>query len=113
MMIAQLLNQWTRSGGDRPVAERYRVRLPVREAAKIEALAELFPGRDREDLVTDLLSAALYELEAAMPYVPGERVVSHDEQGDPIYEDVGLTPRFQALVQEHYDRLAAESDEQA
>jgi hypothetical protein len=36
-----------------------------------------------------------------MPYVPGERVISTDEQGDPIYEDVGPTPRFMQLAREH------------
>ena len=32
-----------------------------------------------------------------MPYVPGKKVISTDEQGDPVYEDVGPTPRFMEL----------------
>ena len=41
-----------------------------------------------------------------MPYVAGKRVISTDEQGDPIYEDVGPTPRFMQLTREHRARLA-------
>jgi len=105
MRIAELLDEWTRSEGDRPTEQSYSIRLPIRDAAKIEALAELYPGQSRETIITDLLRAALYQLEAAMPYVPGDTVVAHDEQGDPIHEDVGLTPRFQALTQKHLETL--------
>ena len=42
-----------------------------------------------------------------MPYVAGKRVISTDEQGDPVYEDVGPTPRFMALAREHRRRLEA------
>ena len=57
-----------------------------------------FPGVRPEQLVTELLGKALKELVAAMPYVAGKRVISTDEQGDPVYEDVGPTPRFMALA---------------
>ena len=60
------------------------------DAARLHALAELFPGRTREQIITDLLGAALQEVAAAMPYVPGKKVISTDEQGDPVYEDAGL-----------------------
>ena len=39
-----------------------------------------------------LLRAGLDEIEAAMPYERGPKVISRDDQGDPVYEDVGLTP---------------------
>jgi hypothetical protein len=29
-----------------------------------------------------------------MPYEPGSKIISRDDQGDPVYEDKGLTPRF-------------------
>jgi hypothetical protein len=56
-------------------------------------------------LIGELLSAALDELQAAMPYVPGERVISEDEMGDPIFEDAGLTPRFMELTRRHMEKL--------
>jgi hypothetical protein len=42
-----------------------------------------------------------------MPYVAGGRVISTDEQGDPVYEDVGPTPRFMALARQHRRALEA------
>ena len=74
------------------------MRLPLDDAARLAALAEMFPGRSSEQLITELLGTALEELAAAMPYVAGTRVISTDEQGDPIYEDMGLTPRFMQLA---------------
>jgi len=64
----------------------------------LHALAELFPGRSIEEIVTDLLHAGLDEIAAAMPYEPGPKVISRDDHGDPVYEDIGLTPRFVALT---------------
>jgi len=43
-----------------------------------------------------------------MPYIAGKKVISSDEQGDPIYEDVGLTPRFVELTRKNRKRLEAE-----
>ena len=56
--------------------------------------------------VRELLGAALDELEASLPYVQGNKVVASDEQGDPLYEDIGLTPRFLALSRRHLQRLS-------
>ena len=66
----------------------------------------MYPGRTREEIITDLLSVALQELQAAMPYVRGDRVISTDEQGDPVYEDAGQTPRFIELSRRHRKQLS-------
>jgi len=79
----------------------YAVRLTVDDAAQLAALAEMFPGRSAEQLISELLTVALKELAAAMPYVAGRRIISTDEQGDPVYEDVGPTPRFMELARLH------------
>ena len=74
------------------------MRLPLEDAARLRALAELFPGQTIEEIVTDLLGASLDEIAAAIPYERGPKVISRDDQGDPVYEDVGLTPRFVELT---------------
>lgn len=48
----------------------------------------------------------LEELEASLPYVKGSKVVAVDEQGDPLYEDIGPTPRFLALSRQYLQRLS-------
>jgi len=81
------------------------VRLPLDDAARLHALAELFPGQAVEEIVTDLLSAGLDEIAAAMPYERGPKVISRDDHGDPLYEDVGLTPRFVELTRKYKKNL--------
>ncbi len=66
---------------------------------------ELFPGITQERVITDLLTAALEQAEAAMPYVPGDKVIREDDFGDPVYEDKGLTPRFLDLVKKYRKQL--------
>jgi hypothetical protein len=85
------------------------MRLSLEDAARLHALCELFPGRTVEELVTDLLHAALEEIVAAMPYEPGPKIISRDDQGDPVYEDVGLTPRFAELTRKLKKTLQAGS----
>lgn len=105
MSFKALLDSWI--GTPNPVLseERYAIRLPVDDAARVAALAELFPGTSPESIVSDLLHAALDEVEAAMPYEAGDKVIREDEFGDPVYEDVGLTPRFLELVRQKRAKL--------
>ncbi len=107
MSFKELLESWRETAAAPRTASTFAVRLPLDEAAQLAALAEMFPGRAPEQLITELLGAALKELAAAMPYVAGKRVISTDEQGDPIYEDVGPTPRFMALTRAHRRSLEA------
>jgi hypothetical protein len=102
----ELLESW-RAGAAAPrTVKSYAVRLPVDDAARLGALADMFPGRTPEQLITELLGVALQEVAAAMPYIPGKKVISTDE-GDPLFEDVGPTPRFMDLTRQHRRKLAA------
>jgi hypothetical protein len=102
-----LLDLWTRETGPTLTAEQYAVRLPLDDAARLQALVTLFPGRTPEEIITDLLHTALDELAAAMPYQPGPKIISRDDHGDPVYEDAGLTPRFVELTRQNKKNLEA------
>ncbi|HWG31576.1 MAG TPA: pilin assembly protein [Steroidobacteraceae bacterium] len=108
MSFIELLASWRETAAEPRTATQYLVRLPLDDAARLSALAEMFPGRTAEQLITDLLGIALAEVGTAMPYVPGKKVISTDEQGDPVYEDVGLTPRFVDLTRRNRKKLEAE-----
>jgi len=108
MSFKNLLESWRETAAQPRTVTEYAVRLPVDDAARLAALAELFPGRSAEQLITDLLGVALQEIETSMPYIAGKKVISSDEQGDPIYEDVGLTPRFVELTRKNRKKLQAE-----
>jgi hypothetical protein len=103
----ELLDSWRQSAAAPRTARAYAVRLPLEDAAQLAALADMFPGRAPEQLISELLTVALKELAAAMPYVAGKRVICTDEQGDPVYEDVGPTPRFLELARTHRRALEA------
>jgi hypothetical protein len=92
-----LLDRWRKEAPAPTTAKEYAVRLDLDDAARLHALAALFPGHAIEGIITDLLHAALDEVAAAMPYEPGPKVISRDDHGDPVYEDVGLSPRFVEL----------------
>lgn len=107
MKFKALLDHWKKQAKPPMAASEYAVRLPLDDAARLHALADLFPGRAIEAIVTDLVHAALDEVAASMPYEPGPKVISRDDQGDPVYEDVGLTPRFIDLSRQYKKSLAA------
>src|ERR1700739_967846 len=80
----ELLESWReRSAVPRP-PDTHAVRLPVDDAARLAALAEMFPGRAPEQLITELLGVALNEIAAAMPYIAGKRELYTDEQSDAV-----------------------------
>lgn len=107
MSFRTLLDNWQQKAPPALSAAEIAVRLSIDDAARLQALADLYPGHSRESIITDLVGVALRELEAAMPYVRGSKVISRDEQGDPIYEDVGPTPRFNELTRKYRKKLAA------
>lgn len=105
MTFKSLLDDWANTENPTRASETYNVHLCVEDAACLHALADLFPGIDHERIITDLLSAAIEQVEAAIPYVPGDKVIREDEFGDPVYEDTGLTPQFLELVKKHRKQL--------
>ncbi len=101
MKIKALSEYWEKQAKATLTAEEYTLRLPIEDAAKIAALAEMYPKRTKTEIISELLSAALEELETSLPYVAGKRVIETDEMGDPLYEDVGPTPRFLDLSKKY------------
>ncbi len=108
MKFKSLLDHWKKTAAPMRAAREYAIRLPLDDAARLQALAELFPGQPVEGIITDLLRASLDEVGAAMPYTPGPKVISNDDQGDPVYEDIGLTPRFIELTRKYKKTLETE-----
>jgi hypothetical protein len=106
-----LLDRWKKDAAPERTAREYAIRLELDDAARLHALAELFPGQPIEAIITDLLHAAIDEIAAAMPYERGPKVISRDDQGDPVYEDIGMTPRFVELTRKIKKKLEAQVKE--
>ena len=106
--IKDIVLAWHKSVGESKEIKHIPIPISLRDLARIHALKELYPNLSEQAILTDLLSAALDEVEACLPYVQGQKVISIDDQGDPIYEDAGLTPKLLELTEKHLALLKQE-----
>lgn len=97
MKIRELAKHWEENSKGRLTKTAYSIHLDVEAAARLAAITEMYPKHHTEELLGELIGAALEELETSFPYVKGQKVIATDEEGDPMYEDIGPTPRFLAL----------------
>lgn len=111
MKIRELAQHWEENAKGRLTKTGYTIHLDVESAARLAAITEMYPKHHPEELLGELIGAALEELETSFPYIKGQRVVATDEEGDPLYEDVGPTPRFLALSRRYLQDMSAASEE--
>ncbi len=98
MKVSDLIPNWEKTAGHRSLNSQFTIDLPPFEAARVHALAQMYRDKQPEEIIHDLIIAALNELESTMPYVPGYKVISKDDTGEPIYDDIGPSPLYQALT---------------
>jgi len=103
--VKQLLNDWALESQTQTRVKSVSVKLTSQDYARIRALAEIYPDRSEDQILSELLSAILDEVEEALPYIPGKTVVAEDEFGDPVYEDLGLTRKFEQLIKKFSESL--------
>ena len=108
MKIRELAQHWEQNAKGRLSKTAISIHLDVEAAARLAALTEMYPKHHPEELLGELIGAALEELEGSFPYVKGTKVISTDEEGDPLYEDVGPTPRFLALSRRYLHDMSEE-----
>ncbi|WP_455380018.1 type 1 pili tip component [Acidihalobacter prosperus] len=106
--IHKILERWSRESHQQTQRCLTELSLSPLTVAQLRALEEMYPGHTLGYIADDLLHTALAELEKALPYKPGTHVLREDEFGDPVYEDVGPTPRFLELVKYHLNNLETE-----
>lgn len=110
MKIRELAKHWEENSTGRLTKTQYAIQLDLESAARLSALTEMYPKHHPEELLGELIGAALDELETSFPYVKGQHVVATDEEGDPLYEDIGPTPRFLALSRRYLHDLTEKQD---
>lgn len=110
MKIRELVRHWEQNSNGRLTPSQYHIHLDLESAARLAALCEMYPRRGTEEMLGELIGAALEELEASLPYIKGNKVVATDEQGDPLYEDIGPTPRFLALSRKYLQQMSEPLD---
>lgn len=120
MKTSHLHDMWASPDNSRLTSKQFSFRLPVHIAAKIAALCEMYPQKNRTHIVADLLTAALDDLEKNLPEElgsqPDEEEQYHDqmtaeacnEKYEPHYSLGGARGRFRNLANAHYDELEKE-----
>lgn len=109
--IKELLSKWETVTKPCLTKSQFSIRLTVSDAARLMALSDLYPNFTCEEIVSDIISTALDEIETSLPYVQGKEVIAEDDFGDPIYEDVGPSATFHESSRRHSARLYAELQE--
>ena len=103
--MQKLLKKWEDASKAEPMVKAVPVQLSAFDYARVRALAALFPARPEKQILSELITAALDEIEEAFPYIKGEKVIARDEFDDPIYSDEGLTHKFEVLTKRYVASL--------
>ncbi|MGC8121659.1 hypothetical protein [Marinobacter sp. VGCF2001] len=62
MKVTELPELWEKEKQAQERSHEYNLRLPLEDAARIAALAELYPDRSESDILNDMVAAALDDL---------------------------------------------------
>lgn len=117
MKASHLHDLWASPDNTRLTSKQFSFRLPTHVAAKIAALCEMFPTKNRTQIVADLLTSALDELEKNLPEALGEPVEEDwssrvaeqiGQEGEKLYYLGGPRGRFHRLADAHFAGLEKE-----
>jgi len=109
MNTKDLHSIWNAPDNSRLTSKQYTVRLPIRVAAQLAALSEMYPKKTMTDLIGDLLTSALDELAENLPTTKvGDQPFSHDENGEAIWEARGPGITFGILSRKYLEKFEAE-----
>lgn len=90
--IEQLIHKLKSHADEISSRETLSISIDSEDAIRLKALSELY-RLPLEELGAYLMSEILQQVEAKIPYVQGNEVI-RIEDGEPVYEDIGDTPRY-------------------
>lgn len=118
MKSNQLHDLWSSPDNTRLTSKQFSFRLPVHIAAKIAALCEIYPQKNRTQIVADLLTTAIDDLENQLPEMPGKPVEKNwnsviareigEQEEEQLYYLGGIRGRFREAANQHYRELEEE-----
>lgn len=117
MKTSHLHDLWAGPDNTRLTKQQFSFRLPVHVAAKLAALCDLYPTKNRTQIVADLLTAAIDDLEQHLPQGAGEAIDKADtwfaEQigcavGETIYKLGGPRGQFRDAANAYYRDMEVE-----
>jgi hypothetical protein len=85
------------------------VRLPILVAAKISALCDLYPGKTKNEIIYDLVTVALEQIENELPMTVGEMLGPDKETNEVMYEAEGIRPDYYRLTDKYLREIEKEA----
>jgi hypothetical protein len=104
MKTKDLITVWGAPEPPKLTPKQMSIRLPITVAAKISALCEMYPKKSKTEIISDLLTAALEQLELDLPVDNDEcyvYVAEKDENSSP-------GARYYTLARQHLHALEEE-----
>lgn len=108
MKQSTLVELWAAPDNSRLTTKQFTFRLPTHVAAKIHALCDLYPTKTRTQIVGDLLTSALADIDKAMPVFEGPSPDRDPETGEAIVELTGPRIDFYDLANKHFAEIERE-----
>ena len=120
MKASNLHDAWGSPDNTRLTPKQFSLRLPIHVAAKVGALCDMYPQKSRTQIIADLLTSPLDELEQHLPEALGYPISAEDEHherkvadhlGDeyvPLFHLGGARGKFRRLANEHFVELERE-----
>jgi hypothetical protein len=111
MKANELVTIWGAPEPPKLTPKQLSIRLPILVAAKISALCELFPKKTKTEIIGDLLTVALEQLQNSFLPVQGEHIGTDpaDPEGDLRFEDLGMQSDFLSLTEKQLRELEKEA----
>ena len=111
MNANELITIWGAPEPPKLTPKQLSIRLPILVSAKISALCELYPSKTKTEIIGDLLTTALDELEKAFPRIQGRQLEYYPEHGEiPAWEDAGVRPDYLRLTEKYLRELEKEAE---
>jgi hypothetical protein len=109
MKTKDLITIWGAPEPPRLAPKQFSIRLPMLVSAKISALCEMYPKKTKTEIIGDLLTTALDQLEQDLPSVQGRPVGDDPETGETIYEDIGMCASFRRKTEKYLREIEKEA----
>lgn len=111
MKANELTSYWNTPDNSKLTPKQISIRLPIHVAAKIQALCDMYQQKSRTEIIGDLLTTALEELESSLPiYEDKSREIGYDhEYQQPEYMTYGPLVDFRNLKQKYLNELEKEA----
>lgn len=100
---------WNAPDNSRLTTKQYTIRLPIRVAAQLAALSEMYPRKTMTDLIGDLLAAGLDQLAEDLPTKNvGEKPLGFRDDGEAEWEQIGPGVTFAQLSRKYLKQFETE-----